>query len=68
MQIMDNQLKLQIIATAAMQALISNWDATIAICDSDPRFNGTNFKEVVAENSVEFAFALIEQLEKNKIL
>lgn len=52
------------IATAAMNAIIGNWEASCKICDSDPRYNGTNFCEVVAINAVEFADALINELDK----
>lgn len=52
------------IAARAMAALIGNWEASCKICDSDPRYDGTNFKEVVAINSAEFADALLFELSK----
>ena len=61
---MSNKTQRQQIATAAMQALISNWNASVKICESDPRYDGANFCEVVAQNAVEFADALIKELEK----
>ena len=50
------------VAARAMEALIGNWEASCKICDSDPRYDGTNFKEVVAMNSAEFADALLTEL------
>jgi len=51
------------IAAMAMQALIGNWEASCTICEKDSRYNGENFKEVVAINSAEFADALLAELD-----
>jgi hypothetical protein len=56
--------KLELVASGAMNALIGNWDSSCKICDSDPRYDGQNFKEVVAINAAEFAHALLAELSK----
>lgn len=48
----------------AMQGLLSNYDVQVRICTVDPRYNGNNFAEVIAINSLEFADALLKELEK----
>lgn len=57
--------KREYFAAKAMQGLIGNWEASCKICDSDPRYDGTNFMNVVAINSVEFADALLAELSKS---
>lgn len=52
------------LAGLAMQGLLSNYEARVKICNTDPRYNDENFAEVVAINSVEFADALLKQLDK----
>lgn len=57
------------LAGKAMAALISNHEAGRLICNNDPRYKKQadgfyNFSEVLAINAVEFADALIKQLEK----
>ena len=54
-------------AMAAMQGLLSCWQAQQKICDTDPRYQQKpdgqyNFADVVATNAVEFADALLERL------
>lgn len=56
-------------AGEAMKGILSCWEAQKKICDTDPRYRMKpdgllNFDEVVAKNSVEFADALIKELEK----
>jgi hypothetical protein len=60
----DGMSKREYLTAMAMQALISNREASCKICDSDPRYNGENFKEVVALNATEFADALLLELSK----
>lgn len=50
-------------AAMAMQALLSDVEVQRWI-QEDPRYDGDNFKNVVAVNSVEFADALIAELNK----
>lgn len=52
-------------ALAAMQALLSNWQASQKICDSDPRYQKQadglfNFADVVALNAYEFSDAMLK--------
>jgi hypothetical protein len=58
--------KREFLAAKAMQGLLSNWEVQCKICDVDPRYNGNNFAEVIAINSIEFADALLAELEKPK--
>jgi hypothetical protein len=55
--------KRELIAAMAMQGLLSCYDAQVDMQHSDPRYNGHNFKEVVAVNAVEFTDALLKELE-----
>lgn len=55
--------KREAFASMAMKGLLSCYQAQ-QDTQSDPRYNGENFKEVVALNSVEFADALLAELSK----
>jgi hypothetical protein len=55
--------KREYIATQAMVGLLANYEAQVDMQD-DKNYNGTNFKEILAENSVAFADALLAELEK----
>ncbi len=58
--------KREYFAARAMQALLSCYPAQQDICNKDPRYKDTNFAEVIAINSTEFADALIKELNKEK--
>lgn len=62
--------KRELFAAMALQGLMANYDAQVTICRGndvvgpDPRYHDGNFAEVIAINSVEFADALLAELEK----
>lgn len=58
-------IKREYFAAKMMQALLSDVEVGRWL-QTDPRYNNTNFKEVVAINAVEFADALINELNKEK--
>lgn len=53
----------QYYAGLAMQGMLSDVNVQYWL-QEDPRYDGNNFAEVVAKNSVEFADALIKELSK----
>lgn len=56
--------KREYIATKALQGMLASYHLQIDVQQNDPRYNGQNFAEVMAKNSVEFADALLAELEK----
>lgn len=58
--------KRELFAAMAMQTICAGPGARM-VADRDGRYNQTNWKEVVAMNSVEFADALIAELSKEAI-
>lgn len=58
-------------AKAAMAAIVSSFRVSEEICNTDPRYKKQadghfNFSQVVALNAVEFADALLTELERTK--
>jgi hypothetical protein len=51
-------------AGLAMQALVGNPAASQAICDNDPRYDETNFADVVALNAYGFSDAMMRARHK----
>lgn len=57
--------KREMFAMAAMQGILSSYEVQKDLQD-DARFTGGNFANVVALNAIEFADALLKQLESSK--
>lgn len=56
--------KREYFAIMCMQGILSDCDTLREIKSKDRRFQITNFSEVVAKNAIEFADALLKQLDK----
>lgn len=50
-------------AAKALAGIVGNFDVSRAICDNDPRYDDTNFAQVVALNAYEFADAMLKARE-----
>lgn len=57
--------KREYFAGLAMQGLLANYEAQKDM-QGDPRYDGNNFSQVVAINSLEFADALLSELSKSQ--